>query len=166
MGLINNIEAITKITQENVTQEQQAEIDQLYNRTDSTYLIFSIHDHRYALKSANIQEIMYGAKVHKLPFVPDYIEGLINCRGNPYTVINTLKMDKEENPEIKEKVFLLFKRDDDQFSIHISIIEVFFEPEEDAVHDDKVKYKTKFIPLFNSDRIEDTMCMDLGKEDL
>ncbi len=153
------------ISMEKIDSNIRKKIDELYDKTDVTYLIFSIHDHRYALKSSMIQEIMYGAKVHKLPFVPDYIEGVLNCRGNPYTVINTLKMDHEENPEIKEKVFLLFKRDDDQFSIHISNIEVFFEPEDDAVHEDKVKYKTKFIPLFDSDRVEEVMCMDLGKED-
>ena len=153
------------IGMEQIDSNLRKKIDELYDKTDVTYLIFSIHEHRYALKSSMIQEIMYGAKVHKLPFVPEYIEGVLNCRGNPYTIINTLKMDSEENPEIKEKVFLLFKRDDDQFCIHISNIEVFFEPEDDAVYEDKVKYKTKFIPLFDSDRIEDIMCMDLGKED-
>ncbi len=148
-----------------VDKKVEAEIKKLYDGNESSYLIFSIKSHRFAIKSTMVQEIMYGAKVHKLPFVPDYIEGVLNCRGNPYTVVNTLKLDKEEESEIDEKVFLLFKRSDDNFSIHISNIEVFFEPEDDDVFADKVKYKLKFIPLFDADYLEENMCRDLGKED-
>ena len=74
-------------------------------------------------------------------------------------------MQNEEKSEINEKVFLLFNRSDDNFCIHISNIEVFFEPEEDDVFKDKVKYKLKYIPLFNSDEIEKRLIRDLGKHD-
>ena len=153
-----------------ITKNEEEQINKLYNAREGSYLIFSIHHHRYALKSSLIQEIMYGTKVHKIPFTPDYIEGVLNCRGNPYTVINVLKIenanyaDENEEQEINEKVFLLFKRDDDQFSIHISNIEVFFEPEEDDILENKVKYKLKYIPLFNADFVEEIMCQDLGKD--
>ena len=120
------------------SQSIESQIDQLYNGNDSSYLIFSIHSHRYALKSNLIQEIMYDMRIHVIPFTPDYIEGVLNCRGIPYTVINVLKLDKVEKNDINEKVFLLFKRDDDQFCIHISNIEVFFEPEEDDIFEDKI----------------------------
>ena len=146
------------------SQSIESQIDQLYNGNDSSYLIFSIHSHRYALKSNLIQEIMYDMRIHVIPFTPDYIEGVLNCRGIPYTVINVLKLDRVEKKDINEKVFLLFKRDDDQFCIHISNIEVFFEPEEDDIFEDKIKYKLKYIPLFDVDRIEDAMLRDLGKE--
>ena len=148
-----------------IDKKIEAQLDRLYNGNESSYLIFSIHSRRYALKSSLIQEIMYDTKVHKIPFTPDYIEGVLNCRGTPYTVINVLKLDNEEDWEIKEKVFLIFKRNDDQFSIHISNIEVFFEPEEDDILEDKVKYKLKFIPLFDADQLEEIMCRDLGKDD-
>ena len=143
----------------------EAQIEKLYNGNDSSYLIFSIHSNRYALKSTMIQEIMYDMRIHVIPFTPNYIEGVLNCRGVPYTVINVLKLDNGEEKEIAEKVFLLFKRDDDQFCIHISNIEVFFEPEEDDIFEDKIKYKLKYIPLFDVDRLEEAMCRDLGKEE-
>ena len=158
-------EALIKKASGAINENLDAQIEQLYNGNDSSYLIFSIHSHRYALKSTLIQEIMYDMRIHVIPFTPDYIEGVLNCRGIPYTVINVLKLDKQENNEINEKVFLLFKRDDDQFCIHISHIEVFFEPEEDDVFEDKIKYKLKYIPLFDVDRLEDAMCRDLGKEE-
>lgn len=147
-------------------KKTEKQLERLYNGNESSYLIFSVHKQRYALKSNFIQEIMYDSKIHSIPFTPDYIEGVLNCRGTPYTVINILKMEREEeeDPEINEKVFLLFKRDDDQFCIHISNIEVFFEPEEEDIFKDKIKYKLKYIPLFDADKIEITMLRDLGAQ--
>ena len=74
-------------------------------------------------------------------------------------------MNNEDNSEISQKIFLLFKRDDDQFCIHLSNIDVFFEVEEDDVLEDGVKYKQQLIPLFNSDSVEERLCKDLGKDD-
>ncbi|MBQ5400027.1 MAG: chemotaxis protein CheW [Treponema sp.] len=132
----------------------------------SSYLVFTIDRHRYAFKSTQIQEIMYGAKIHHIPFVPPYIEGVLNCRGNPYTVINSLKLDNEPESDIPENVFLLFRRDDDHFCVHISNIEVFFEPEIEDVFEDRVKYKQKMVPLFDADRLETAMLRDLSGEDI
>ena len=143
----------------------EAQLERLYNGNDTSYLIFSIHSQRYALKSSLIQEIIYDSKIHFIPFTPDYIEGVLNCRGIPYTVINVLKMEKQEDSEIKEKVFLLFNRCDDHFCIHISNIEVFYEPEQDDIFKDKVKYKLKYIPFFDADIIEKNICKDLGKHE-
>ena len=106
-----------------VEKEIENKDDSFLNLNESSYLIFSIHSHRYALKSTLIQEILYDCKIHYIPFTPEYIEGVLNCRGTPYTVINFLKMQNENNSEINEKVFLLFKRNDDQFCIHISIFD-------------------------------------------
>ncbi len=143
----------------------EAQLERLYNGNDTSYLIFSIHSQRYALKSSLIQEIIYDSIIHFIPFTPDYIEGVLNCRGIPYTVINVLKMEKQEDSEIKEKVFLLFNRSDDHFCIHISNIEVFYEPEQDDIFKDKVKYKLKYIPFFDADIIEKNICKDLGKHE-
>ena len=150
---------------EGIDEKTAEEINELYDGKESSFLVFSIKNHRYVFKSALIQEIVYGAKIHAIPFTPDYIEGVLNCRGNPFTVINVPKMDKEADNEITERIFLLFKRADDNFCIHISNIELFFEPEEDDVYEDKVKYKSEFIPLFDADRIEEKLCEDLGKDE-
>lgn len=150
---------------EQTDSKAEEQISELYEGSQGSYLIFSIKEQRYAFRSSLIQEIIYGAKIHTIPFTPDYIEGVLNCRGNPFTVINTLKMNKDENSEINEKVFLLFKREDDNFCIHLSNIEVFFEPEEDDILEDKVKYKFKYIPIFDPDSLEQKLCEDLGKDE-
>ena len=109
---------------------------------------------------------MHSAKIHPLPFVPDYIEGMVNCRGLPFTVVNFLKIQKEEDCEIKEKTVLVFRRDDDQFALHISTIELFFEPETEDILQDGIRYKSRTIPYFDIDFIETTLCHDLREEEL
>ena len=134
--------------------------------TNESYLIFTIHKSLFAIKNTNVQEIMHSAKIHPLPFVPDYIEGMVNCRGVPYTVVNFLKLNHEENCEISEPAVLVFRRKDDQFALHISGIELFFEPEEEDILSDGIKYKTRIIPYFDVDSIETALCQDLMEEEI
>ena len=133
---------------------------------NESYLIFTIHKSLFAIKNTNVQEIMHSAKIHPLPFVPDYIEGMVNCRGVPYTVVNFLKLNHEENCEISEPAVLVFRRKDDQFALHISGIELFFEPEEEDILSDGIKYKTRIIPYFDVDSIETALCQDLMEEEI
>ena len=134
--------------------------------TNDSYLIFTIHRRLYAIKNTNVQEIMHSAKIHQLPFVPDYIEGIVNCRGLPYTVVNLLKMENQEDCEILEPTVLVFRRDDDQFALHISGIELFFEPEDEDISPEGIKYKGHVIPFFDIDLMETTLCQDLREEEL
>ncbi len=161
---------------EELNEAEKEKLRKLYEGNQDTFLSFSVNKKTYAFKTSLIQEIIYGAKIHVIPFTPDYVEGVLNCRGTPYTVINTLKMEahinssqnktaSDSNLDIKESIFLLFKRSDDQFCIRISNIEDFFELEEDDVFEDKIKYKMRFIPIFDADRVEEILCQDLGKED-
>ena len=134
--------------------------------TNESYLIFSIHKRLYAIKNTNVQEIMHSAKIHPLPFVPDYIEGMVNCRGVPFAVVNLLKLEKNEDCEIKEMTILVFRRDDDQFALHISSIELFFEPETEDILPDGIRYKSRVIPFFDVDSIERQLCHDLREDEL
>ena len=52
--------------------------------SNDSYLIFTIHNRLYAIKNTNVQEIMHSAKIHPLPFVPDYIEGMVNIPSKAY----------------------------------------------------------------------------------
>jgi len=54
----------------------------------TTWLIFSVNTAKYALPSALVQEIVTDEKIFPLPFVPDFVAGLINRHGEPYTVID------------------------------------------------------------------------------
>ena len=127
-----------------------------------TYLIFTVQNHSYAINTSKLLQISV-TKVFKLPFVPEYIEGVINVHGTPFTVVNTLKLAGEEKSDIPGSTFLVLNRSDDQFCIHISNIELFFEPEEEDIQEDKIRYKHRFVPIFDDDSIEDCLCRDLNK---
>ena len=132
----------------------------------ANFLVFSVKKEMFAISTVYIQEIMHSAKIHPLPFVPDYIEGVVNCRGVPFTVVNTAKMAGENNCEIEGGKVLILKRDDDQIALHISNIEMFFEPEENDIRADGIRYKMKLIPFFDSDSVENRLLVDLKVGDL
>lgn len=141
----------------------QAETNEEVNES---YLIFSVHKTLYSIKTSNVQEIMHSAKIHPLPFVPEYIEGVVNCRGVPYSVVNLLKLENVEDSDMTNMPVLVFKREDDQFALHISSIELFFEPEKEDILTDGIKYKQKLIPFFDADSIEATLRRDLREEEI
>ncbi len=136
------------------------------NLSASGFLVFSVKKALYAIKTSSVKEIMHSAKIHPLPFVPDYIEGIVNCRGVPYTVVNYAKMINDGENEIEGRTVLVFKREDDQFALHISNIEMFFEPEENDVRADGIRYKMNLIPFFDADGVEKRLLEDLKVGDL
>lgn len=130
-----------------------------------SFLVFSIKKRRFALSTSFVKEIMHSAKIHPLPFVPDYIEGVVNCRGTPYTVVNSALLNGEEDWEIAGDTVLVFNRDDDQLALHISNIELFFEPEENDIRADGIRYKLNLIPYFDANHIEEVLRKDLREKE-
>ena len=139
-----------------------------------TWLIFSVERKKYAVKSGDVLEIIRDVAVYRLPFMPDYIEGVLNRRGDPYTVINPRSLigDSDTTPP-DTPLFLIFKRDDDQLSIHISDILFFAEMEEDALNQIPEKNEEGFflgtiacnseeIPVLNPNAFEILIRKDLG----
>jgi purine-binding chemotaxis protein CheW len=52
------------------------------------YVIFSIENENFAVDITKIKEILNVMEISKVPNVPDFIEGMINMRGNIYAVVN------------------------------------------------------------------------------
>lgn len=57
-----------------------------------TWLVFSVGDSKYALLSSDVKEIIRDVTVFPLPFVPSYINGILNRYGEPYAVIDPLPL--------------------------------------------------------------------------
>ena len=135
-----------------------------------SFLIFSVNNKKLAIDISLVQEIVRDSKVHFLPFVPEYIEGIINYAGKPYTVVNPVVLNDDDDKtlvDVDNPTFLLFKRDDDQFCLHISMVEVFYEVLKEDLEDEdwenEITYKGKQIPLLKPDKIEERWRRDLGK---
>lgn len=164
-----NEEIIERIAQGDKTEKEVIEEKRMV-----TWLVFSIAKKKYAVRSGDVLEIIRDVSVYKLPFMPDYIEGVLNRRGDPYTVINprVLINDISTTPP-EEPLFLILKRDDDQLSIHISDILLFAELEEGALNQipDKneegfflgtISYGGDEIPVLNPNAFELLIRKDLG----
>lgn len=141
-------------TESKLDEAKLQQINSLYDEGEDSYLIFSINENRYTLKGSQILQIVSAPKIRKLPFVPNFIEGILNVHGTPFAAVNTLLMNGEKDSVVNGQTYIVLKRDDDQFSIHVSNIELFFEPEKEEVLEDKVKYKHDFIQLFDANKIE------------
>lgn len=144
------------------------------SRERITWLIFSIFDRKYAIKSGAVDEIIHDVKIYKLPFLPSYVEGVMNRRGEPFSVLNPVSMiDEESDERVDSSLFLVLKRSDDKLSLHISDILFFCETEGDDLHlipnsdDDRVilgtiDYNHEEIPVLNPDAFEILLRKDLG----
>ena len=117
-----------KVVEEIESQTEESTIE-VEVKSMTTWLLFSISDKKYAVRSSEVLEIISDLSVYKLPFMPDYIEGLLNRRGDPFTVINPnpLFTDGENKTPPEKSLFMIFKTEDDQLSLHISDILLFTE---------------------------------------
>ena len=59
--------------------------------TKDKFLTFIIDDEEYGVEIAKIREIISICKITKVPESPDYVEGIINLRGDIVPVINVRK---------------------------------------------------------------------------
>ena len=74
-----NEDIIEQIGAENTSEEEVVEEKKM-----TTWLIFSMAKKKYAIRSADVLEIIRDVSVYRLPFMPQYIEGVLNRRGDPF----------------------------------------------------------------------------------
>ncbi|BDC94972.1 chemotaxis protein CheW [Treponema saccharophilum] len=163
-----NEELIEKIGENDVKVEVEDE------KRMTTWLVFAISGKKYAVRSADVLEIIRDVSVYRLPFMPPYIEGVLNRRGDPFTVVNPLALIGVENTTPpSEPLFLILKRVDDQLSLHISDILFFTEVEdsdlnlipgggEDGFFLGTFGYGGEEIPALNPNSFENLIRKDLG----
>ncbi|MCL2841386.1 MAG: chemotaxis protein CheW [Defluviitaleaceae bacterium] len=74
-----------------------AEVKDLFeeNETDDTmkdqYLTFTIDEEEYGIKIAYVKEIINMCAITKVPEMPNYVEGIINLRGELIGVLDVRK---------------------------------------------------------------------------
>ncbi len=127
------------------------------------FMILESGGYNYAVKASCVQELLIDVKTYELPFVPDYIEGVLNCRGEAYTVVNPVKMLEGEPAKIEGSKFVVFKYDADRFCLHISSADTFCEIDVDDTLDGTVPYKNKRVKILNLDKIEEKLIEDLDR---
>lgn len=60
----------------------------LDNKVDNLYMLFMINNQKYALSSKYITEIIEILPITKVPFLPEYMRGIINLRSTIIPVMD------------------------------------------------------------------------------
>ncbi len=116
-------------TQEN-SEEQKSE-------KKVTWLIFAIGNHTdgknlYAIPAESVKEILRDATVFPLPFVPPYVNGVLNRYGDPYVVIDSAVL---EGKEAQKSLLFIVLNDESHTCLRITDVKDFFTAsEKDIVH--------------------------------
>ncbi len=131
-------------------------------------IIFRINENVMAVDSALVREILKDNSIYRLPFVPDYVEGMINYHGEPFTVVRLEKTD--------DLVFLVFKLDGDDLSLRISEIlsfcdwngeyieetETEIEIKDDRFSSGAFMYNGKPVSVLDVNKLDWNLKKDLG----
>jgi len=73
-------------------------------------VVFKVGDSEFAADIANVEGIVTKGKVTKLPQMPDYVEGIMNLRGEVLPLINLkkkLNLDLQGTVDESEKIMVV-----------------------------------------------------------
>ena len=77
-------------------------------KTQITYLTFKLHEEHFAVDVFSVEEVLHEYKIMAVPEAPEYIEGMVNFRGNIVPIINfRKKFQFPENETDKNKIIVL-----------------------------------------------------------
>ena len=138
---------------------------------ERTLLLFSIQSGIYAVPSTSVRELLREVDVYPLPFVPPYIDGVLNRYGEPYVVIDPSMLLNNEAQDAS--LFLVFN-DDNKMCIRISDVYDFYTvPNEDIKFfldkDKKVLFKGTFkyndseVPIIDQNAVLEKVEKDFEK---
>lgn len=70
---------------------------------DQQYLTFQLNGEMYAFAILHVKEILEYGKVTQVPMMPDYIQGIINLRGEVVPVVNLARRFYLNPQEVNKK---------------------------------------------------------------
>lgn len=84
-------------------------------------ILFNSHSHLLAIEVKYVEEILQEVDVSPLPFVPAYVEGLVNINGiiMPQVNLATLLFEEQELPSLTSKTILIVNIEGVSISVKI-----------------------------------------------
>ena len=119
--LYQEIAEISKEEKEQITEVKAGE---------TIWLIFLAGEKYYAIDSSLVQEVMRNADCYPLPFVPDYIPGVLNSYGTPYAVVNLDSFLSDSQQVSENNRFYLVLKDKNNVSFQVTDIQEFHNQSE------------------------------------
>lgn len=81
-------------------------------------VVFDIDKYQYGINISNVVEIIMYQSVREIPKAPDYVEGIINLRGEVYPIINCRKRFALHSKQSDENTkIILVRYGESQFGI-------------------------------------------------
>lgn len=117
------------------SNRENAEEKQLKKK--AVWLIFTIGNQAdgknlYAIPADSVKEILRDATVFPLPFVPPYVNGVLNRYGDPYVVIDSAVL---EGKEAQQSMLFIVLNDESHTCLRITDVRDFFTAsEKDVIH--------------------------------
>jgi len=90
------------MSKQQLTTSEQRETGHDAEEADQ-YLTFRLHEELYAFAILNVKEILEYGNVTQVPMMPDFIQGVINLRGEVVPVINLARRFGMESPPITKR---------------------------------------------------------------
>lgn len=103
----------------------------------ATWLIFTIGNkadgtNLYAIPAESVKEILRDVTVFPLPFVPPYVNGVLNRYGDPYVVVDSSVL---EGKDAQNSFLFIVLNDESHTCLRITDVKDFFTAsEKDLVH--------------------------------
>ncbi len=87
------------------------------------FLSFVLSNELFAIDIIQVKEIIEGSNVTRVPMMPDYVEGVINLRGNVVPVVNlALRFGRRQNEKTKTTSIIIVDVESDEGVSNIGII--------------------------------------------
>ncbi len=94
-------------------------------------IIFTLSDKYYAISTENVEEISRNINITKVPNAPNWVEGLVNLRGNVVTLINLCKLLQQEESICYNNIIIVQNQEEKVAILVKDVIEVANIEEED-----------------------------------
>lgn len=81
--------------------------EDINDRLEKLFMVFTINNQKYALSCKYIIEIIEMTSITKVPFLPNYMKGIINLRSNIIPVMDIRSRFKIEEKEYNERTCII-----------------------------------------------------------
>ncbi|MGL6107885.1 chemotaxis protein CheW [Romboutsia sp.] len=133
----------------NINSETIDSKEDLDSKIDDLYMIFVIDNKKYALSSKYILEIIEMMPVTKVPFLPNYMKGIINLRSTIIPVMDARMRFGIDPIDYDERTcIIIIEKDTDKIGLIVDAVNevITILPERNMkMSSDKKEYKQNFI---------------------
>lgn len=112
------------------SEKSQDETAEKTVQKNATWLIFTIGEQLYAIPAEKVKEILRDATIFPLPFVPSYVNGVLNRYGDPYVVIDSAAL---EGQKAQNSLLFIVLNDESHTCLRITDVKDFFTATEKDV---------------------------------